>query len=153
MRLMRDCFLALVVLLVIVAPAKASDLVLRRVTLSSGGVGYFEYEASVDGDATLSLDVPLDQVDDVLKSLVVYDNSGRAGEITLPGREPVTQSFADLPFDHSALASTTSLLNALQGSKVRIGATSRSSGSSSTPKTRLSAAKTAALAPLPGSAS
>jgi hypothetical protein len=50
--------------------------------LSSGGVGYFEYEATVDGNATLSLDVPLDQVDDILKSLVVYDDSGTAGEIT-----------------------------------------------------------------------
>ena len=67
--------------------------------LSSGGVGYFEYEAVVDGNATLSLDVPLDQVDDILKSLVVYDDGGTVGEVTLPGREPLTQSFVDLPFD------------------------------------------------------
>ena len=71
--------------------------------LSSGGVGYFEYEAVVDGNATLSLDVPLDQIDDILKSLVVYDDGGTAGEVTLPGREPLTQSFVDLPFDRAAL--------------------------------------------------
>ena len=80
-------------------PAIAANPALKRVVLSSGGVGYFEYEAPVEGDATVTLDVPLDQVDDVLKSLVIYDSGGTAGEVTLPGREPLAQSFADLPFD------------------------------------------------------
>ena len=80
-------------------PAAPATLTLKRVVLSSGGVGYFEYEAPVEGDATVTLDVPLDQVDDVLKSLVVYDSAGTVGEVTLPGREPLAQSFADLPFD------------------------------------------------------
>jgi hypothetical protein len=121
MRLMRDGPLALAFFLVVAVPAEAADLALKRVMLSSGGVGYFEYEAAVDGDATLTLDIPLDQVDDVLKSLVVYDTGGRAGEITLPGREPLAQSFIDLPFDQSALTSATSLLEALRGSEVRVG--------------------------------
>jgi len=103
-----------------VGPANAGDLALERIMLSSGGVGYFEYEATVDGNATLSLDVPLDQVDDILKSLVVYDDSGTAGEVTLPGREPLTQSFVDLPFGQAALDSLPALLNALQGAEVRV---------------------------------
>jgi hypothetical protein len=121
MRLTRECPLALVLVVAASAPAGASDLALQRVMLSSGGVGYFEYEATVEGDAKLSLDVPLDQVDDVLKSLVVYDTGGRAGAITLPGRAPLAQSFADLPFGQTALASTTILLNALQGANIRVG--------------------------------
>ena len=102
------------------APPAPTPLALKRVMLSSGGVGYFEYEAPVEGDATVTLDVPLDQVDDVLKSLVVYDSAGSVGEITLPGREKPAQSFADLPFDPSALNSAADLLNALQGSEIRI---------------------------------
>ena len=109
-------------------PADAADLTLKRVVLSTGGVGYFEYEAAVEGDATLTLEVPLDQVDDVLKSLVVYDAGGSAGEITLPGREPLTQSFIDLPFDRAALNSETDLLNALQGAEIRIAAPKAISG-------------------------
>ena len=35
-------------------PRPAQDLALKRVMLSSGGLGYFEYEATVEGDATLS---------------------------------------------------------------------------------------------------
>ena len=107
-------------LLAVVGPVNATDLSLERIMLSSGGVGYFEYEAVVDGNATLSLDVPLDQVDDILKSLVVYDDGGTAGEVTLPGREPLTQSFVDLPFDRAALESAPALLNALQGAEVRV---------------------------------
>ena len=48
------------VLLAVVGPANAADLSLQRIMLSSGGVGYFEYEATVDGNAALSLDVPLE---------------------------------------------------------------------------------------------
>lgn len=115
-------------LLTVAASADAAEPVLKRVVLSTGGVGYFEYEAAVEGDATLSLDVPLDQVDDVLKSLVVYDAGGIAGAITLPGREPLTQSFVDLPFDRAALNSATDLLNALQGAEIRIAAPKALSG-------------------------
>src|SRR5690242_18350391 len=59
----------LLLLCVVSAPAWAGDLTLKRVMLSTGGVAYLEYEAAVDGDATLTLNVPLDQVDDVLKSI------------------------------------------------------------------------------------
>ena len=52
--------------------AAEDELALKRVMLSTGGVGYFEYEATVTGDATLSLPVRLDQVDDVLKSVIVF---------------------------------------------------------------------------------
>jgi hypothetical protein len=45
-------------LLAVVGPVNAADLSLERIMLSSGGVGYFEYEAVVDGNTTLSLDVP-----------------------------------------------------------------------------------------------
>jgi hypothetical protein len=111
---------ALSVTTALTAPAMADGLVLKRVMLSTGGVAYLEDEAEVTGDAELTLDVPLDQVDDVLKSIVVYDSKGGVGSASLPGREPVAQLFNDLPFDESALASPAALLNALQGAEIRI---------------------------------
>ncbi len=101
------------------AAAIGQELELRRVMLSAGGVGYFEYEARVDGDATLELSVRLDQVDDVMKSLVVYDDQGVAGAVRLAGRSPVEQIFRDLPFGPEALESPVALLNALPGAGVR----------------------------------
>ncbi len=102
------------------SPAPAGELVLKRVMLSTGGVAYLEHEAEVSGDADLTLDVPLDQVDDVLKSIVVYDSKGGVGSASLPGREPVAQVFNDLPFGEDALQSPAALLNALQGAEIRV---------------------------------
>src|SRR5882672_9853967 len=101
--------------------AAAQDLVLKRVMLSSGGLGYFEYEATVEGNATLKLTVSLQQVDDVLKSLVVYDDKGGAGGLSLPGREPLAQAFKDLPFDQESLGSPADLLSTLKGAQVTVG--------------------------------
>ena len=108
--------------------AFAQDLTLKRVMLSSGGLGYFEYEASVDGDAMLKLTVSLGQVDDVLKSLVVYDDKGSVGGLSLPGREPLAQAFKDLPFDQSSLGSPAELLQTLKGAQVTVGGSRAISG-------------------------
>ncbi len=96
----------------------ADDLALRRVMLSTGGVGYFEYETTVAGDAALSVVVRMDQVDDVLKSIVVYDDTGGVGTISLPGREALEHVFRDLPFDPDDLTSPVRLLRAVVGAEV-----------------------------------
>ena len=113
---------SLLILCIAAFPALAGELALKRVMLSTGGVAYLEYEAEVTGDQTLSLDVRLDQVDDILKSIVVYDSKGGVGSASLAGREPLEQVFADLPFSQAALASPAALLNALQGAEIRVGA-------------------------------
>jgi hypothetical protein len=121
---MHHLLLSLVALLGLFAfplSAVAQELTLKRVMLSSGGLGYFEYEATVDGDATLRLTVSLEQVDDVLKSLVVYDDKGGVGGLSLPGREPLAQAFKDLPFDQDSLASPADLLWTLKGAQVTVG--------------------------------
>ncbi|HTE81426.1 MAG TPA: DUF4139 domain-containing protein, partial [Reyranella sp.] len=121
-------WLMVIVMSVTAFPAFAQDLALKRVMLSSGGLGYFEYEAAVDGDATLKLTVSLDQVDDVLKSLVVYDDKGGIGGLSLPGKEPLRQTFKDMPFDQSALESPAALLTALKGAQISVGGTRAVSG-------------------------
>lgn len=111
---------AMALVFALTAPVSASDLALARVLLSSGGVAYYEFEAEVTGDATLSLDVRLAQVDDVLKSIVVFDDQGGVGAIRLPGREPVAELFRDMPFGPEALASPVRLLNALKGAEIAV---------------------------------
>lgn len=124
----RLLFAALLGLLSLPSIAAAQDLVLKRVMLSSAGLGYFEYEATVENDATLKLTVPLDQVDDVLKSLVVYDDKGGVGGLSLPGKEPLKQAFRDSPFDENTLQSPADLLTALKGAQVSIGGSRAVSG-------------------------
>jgi hypothetical protein len=111
---------ALLLLVVAASPALAGELALKRVMLSSAGVGYFEYEATVDGAASLGLDVKLDQVDDVLKSLVVFDGAGGVGAVELPGRDESHSAFGDVPFGPEGLASPLAFLNSLQGIEVMV---------------------------------
>jgi hypothetical protein len=112
---------ALAACLLAVGAAHAASLELKRVLLSSGGVGYFEYEATLSGDDTLTLDVRLEQVDDVMKSLVVYDDRGAVTSVALQSREPLSQVLRDLPFDAGALDTPKALLNALRGAELKVG--------------------------------
>jgi len=116
---MRTTLIRTAIMIALSAPALGAEPVLTRVTLSTGGVGQFLFTAEVDGAATLQLDVPLDQVDDVLKSLQVDDPAGPAG-VRLPGRQPLSESFRTLPFPPDAFASPQALLGALVGEPVRV---------------------------------
>ena len=108
-------------ILVFSSPVLAAEsLPLKRVTLSTAGLAQFEHHGTVAGNEKLTLPVRLDQVDDVLKSLVVLDNGGTFGGVSLPGREPLSTIFRDLPFDQSALRSPQALLTALQGAEVQV---------------------------------
>ena len=61
----------------------------------------------------------------MLKSLVVYDDKGGVGGLSLPGREPLAQAFKDLPFDQDSLASPADLLSTLKGAQVTVGGSAR----------------------------
>jgi hypothetical protein len=100
--------------------AYADEIPVDRIILSTSGLAQFEHRARVTGNAALEFPVRLEQVDDILKSLVVFDAKGRVGGVTLPGKQPLDQIFKDLPFDRRQLTSTMMLLNAYQGAVVTV---------------------------------
>jgi len=100
--------------------AEAAELALKRVMLSSGGVGYFEYQAEVSGWEQLSIPVRLDQVDDVLKSAVVFDDAGGSGTIELQGRDSLNEIFRTMPIGPDAFDSPAELYAALKGEEITI---------------------------------
>jgi hypothetical protein len=116
----RALLLASVVFLAGSLGASAAELPLRRVVLSTSGLAQFTHAGPVTGGSTIDLPVRLDQVDDILKSLTVFDALGAVGTVSLPGREPLDQLFRDLPFDAKALEGPLSLINALVGTEVEI---------------------------------
>lgn len=114
------CASVLALMTGLASPSFAEELPLKRVTLSTSGLAQFERHGPITGDAQISLPVRLDQVDDILKSLVVLDQDGSFAGVTLPGREPLSQIFRDLPFGRQALNSPDGLLKSLQGTEVAI---------------------------------
>lgn len=93
---------------------------IKTVTLSSGGLAEIEREAKVGDDSSISIEVPLNQVDDLLKSLVVKDKAGGVKSLTLNGPNPLEETFQNLPFRPDDLTSLPSLLNSIKGTKVKL---------------------------------
>ena len=100
--------------------AAATELPLQEVVLSTSGLAQFTYSGAAAAGDRLELSVRLDQVDDVLKSLTVFDREGAVGAVTLPGKAPLQELFRDLSFGAEALNSPAALLNALVGSEIEI---------------------------------
>ncbi|GAB5388992.1 MAG: hypothetical protein Alpg2KO_19600 [Alphaproteobacteria bacterium] len=109
-------------------PALADQLPVKRIILSTSGLAHFEHQGHVSGNTTLDLPVRLDQVDDLMKSLLVFDSVGRLGGVSVPGRTPLPQAFRDLPFSQVELGSPVALLNALKGSAIKITGNRRMEG-------------------------
>ncbi len=100
--------------------AEAAELPLKRAVLSTSGLAQFTHSGEVTAGTMIELPVRLDQVDDVLKSLTVFDAAGAIGAVSLPGKTPLAELFRDLPFGQDALESQPALLNALVGAEVEI---------------------------------
>lgn len=113
-------FVLLAGLLTCATAAFAEEMPVNSVILSTSGLANFEHRAKVDGNSKLEFPVRFEQVDDILKSLIVFDKSGRLGGVTLPGKQPLAQVFKDLPFTQEQLSNPAALLNAYQGAKVKV---------------------------------
>lgn len=102
------------------AASYAEDMPVNSVILSTSGLANFEHRAHVANNAKLEFPVRFEQVDDILKSLIVFDKRGRIGGVTLPGKQPLAQVFKDLPFTQEQLNNPMTLLNAYQGAQVSL---------------------------------
>jgi hypothetical protein len=99
---------------------RISELPIRRVVLYQNGVGYFEREGKLRGDA-LTLHCRPSQVNDLLKSLTVIDRgSGRALSVSLPLEKSGDKMLAELPRQVRAAAGLLDVLRVFRGALVRI---------------------------------
>lgn len=118
-------FLAAAACLVTAQPAltvaaRAAEPVLERVLLSTGGVGYLGYRAVLKGDGGLRLNVPLTQVDDILKSLTILGDGGAVRAVSLLGPTPLADLFRDVPFGEDDLSDLPTLLTRLRGAEIEV---------------------------------
>lgn len=99
-------------------PSTQSPLALERVVLYRNGIGYFERHGEV-GDDTLRIRVRRDQVDDLLKSLTVIDESGRALSVSMP-LDPESWASAALSTLEPGRGSLAQVLDGLRGTEVML---------------------------------
>ncbi|MCK4342730.1 MAG: hypothetical protein KAY37_13515 [Phycisphaerae bacterium] len=103
------------------AAAETTDLDVTRVALFSSGVGYFECDATVSGDATAELKFRTDQINDIIKSMVVQDfDGGKIGIISYASQDPIEKTLRSFGVDLTGKPTLGQLLDQLRGEPVEI---------------------------------
>src|SRR5437588_4938051 len=98
-----------------------SALPITRVVLYKHGVGYFEREGPIEGDATLSLTFKQSEVSDVLKSLTVLDlDGGHVASVSYDSTKPLEQLLADVALSIPDEGSLVGLLPQIKGARIRV---------------------------------
>ncbi|MEO1279599.1 MAG: hypothetical protein AAFV77_11645, partial [Planctomycetota bacterium] len=105
---------------VLSAQDEAQELPITAITLYRSGVGSFERVGPVNGDAKVFLRVDQDQLNDLLKSLVVLDADGTVGAISYGSREPIERRLASFGVNLADNPSMAELLSRLRGASVKI---------------------------------
>lgn len=93
---------------------------LERITMASSGVAFLELAAAADDRGAVTIPVPLEQVDDILKSLVVLGGATRVTGASLAGDTPLADLYRGLPFSAGEIGSIPALLEALRGTAVTV---------------------------------
>ncbi len=101
--------------------AKASPLPVSQVILFSSGVGYFQREGHVEGNAHVDLAFPATDVNDLLKSLVLQDlGGGKVGVISYDSHDPIEKTLRSFALDLTYNPSFGQLINQARGEKVEV---------------------------------
>ncbi len=109
---------------------KDAKVPVSRAVLFNSGVGYFEHRGQVQGNAELKLMFKTDQINDVLKSMVLMDEKGgNATAITYPSQEPIARALKSFGVDISGKPTLPELLDQLRGAKVVVTAPEEVTGS------------------------
>lgn len=104
-----------------ITAAAATELPVVSVTLSNAGLAQIERRGTVAADAPVVLRAPTADIDDLLKSLVVFDPVGTVEGVRLPARDTAAEAFRGLPLRPEDFASRVALLRALRGQQVEAG--------------------------------
>src|SRR3954469_10685318 len=98
-----------------------ADVPVKAVVLYSSGVGYFEHFGTVRGDGSTELRFKTDQINDILKSLILQDlDGGKVNTITYPSQDPIAKTLRSFQVDITANPPLADLLNQWRGAKVTL---------------------------------
>lgn len=101
--------------------AEPDDLPISRITLYRSGVGSFVRQGTVSGDADVDLRFRTDQINDILKSMVVLDlDGGRVEGATYGSKEPLSRRLASFAVDISDNPGRAELLDRLRGAEIAV---------------------------------
>ena len=108
------------------APPKAASpqaLPLTEVVLYSSGVGYFQRDGSIEGRGDVELRFKVDNINDLLKSMIVQDfDGGQVTTVTYDSRDPITKTLKSFAVDLTTHPGLGQLLEQIRGERIEVAA-------------------------------
>ncbi|HVS36344.1 MAG TPA: DUF4139 domain-containing protein [Gemmataceae bacterium] len=99
----------------------AVQLPIGQVVLFSSGVGYFQREGVIDGDARVDLSFPVSDINDLIKSMVLRDlDGGHVSAVGYDSNAPVEKTLQSFAVNLSANPTFGQILNQARGEKVEV---------------------------------
>jgi len=106
-----------------------ADLPLKRVVLFSSGVGFFEHSGQVQDNAKVEMKFKADDINDLLKSMVVQDfDGGQVSTVTYGSKDPVTKTLKSFSIDLTTNPTLAQLLGQVRGERITLEAPNKLSG-------------------------
>ncbi|MFN7019829.1 MAG: hypothetical protein ACK4WH_00700 [Phycisphaerales bacterium] len=102
--------------------ATADDQVpVRKITLYRSGVGYFERSGNVSDNAQVQLRFKTEQINDILKSMVLLDlDGGRIESVSYGSKEPLAKRLASFGINIADNPTAAQILDRLRGTAVKL---------------------------------
>jgi hypothetical protein len=111
------------------AEAAAAELPLEKVVLFTSGVGYFQHGGKVTGDTTVEMSFKAENVNDLLKSMVVEDlGGGTVPAVSYASRDPITKTLGTFAIDLTDDPSIGRILARLRGERIEVEAAPPATG-------------------------
>ena len=104
------------------ANAAEPTLPLEKIELFTSGVGYFQHTGEVTGDARVEMSFKAEEINDLLKSMVVEDLEGSASTVSYASRDPITKTLDTFAVKLTDNPSMSDLLGRLRGEKIEVDA-------------------------------
>lgn len=104
------------------ANAAEPTLPLEKIELFTSGVGYFQHTGEVTGDARVEMSFKAEEINDLLKSMVVEDLDGSASTVSYASRDPITKTLDTFAVKLTDNPSMSDLLGRLRGEKIEVDA-------------------------------
>jgi hypothetical protein len=121
--------------------AGGTDLPLRRISLFSSGVGYFEHAGRTAGTDPLHIILPFDgpAVNDALKSLLINDPASASPQVAYASANSLEANLKSLSIDLSGEVETGEILSGQKGAELELNAPALITGRILGVETRVSA--------------
>ena len=97
----------------------APRLPITSITLYRSGVGYFERHGMIKSGDSVQLRFAQDEINDMLKSMVIFDPQQALQSISYESNEPLARQLASFSIDLSDNPTLATILGRLRGTKVR----------------------------------